>query len=69
MTPLEEIRRLYFQTTQATIQRDFARAIELLKSLANEEERSKAAVYMEGLNEMREGVEGLNCELLVVGCG
>lgn len=53
MTPLEEIRHLYFQTTRATIRRDFARAIELLKSLPNEEERSKAAVYMEGLNEMR----------------
>jgi hypothetical protein len=53
MNALEEIRRLYFQTTRATIQRDFVRAIELLKSLANEDERSKAAVYMEGLNEMR----------------
>ena len=53
MTPLEESRHLYFQTTRATIRRDFARAIELLESLANEEERSKAVVYMEGLNEMR----------------
>ena len=58
MSALEEIRRLYFQTRRATIQRDFARAIELLKSLANEEERSKAAVYMEGLNEMRKEWKG-----------
>jgi hypothetical protein len=53
VTPLVEIRPRDFQTTRATIRRDFARAIELLKSLPNEEERSKAAVYMEGLNEMR----------------
>lgn len=58
MTPLEEIRRLYFQTSRATIQRDFARAIELLKSLPTENERSKAVVYMEGLNEMRKEWKG-----------
>ena len=58
MNPLDEIRRLYFQTSRATIQHDFARAIELLKSLPNEEERSKAAVYMEGLNEMRKEWKG-----------
>jgi hypothetical protein len=53
VTPLEEIRRLYFETTPSTIQEDFARAIDLLKALAGEDERSKAAVYMEGLAEMR----------------
>jgi hypothetical protein len=50
---LEEIRRLYFATSPATIQRDFDRAIDLLKSLSSEAEREKAAVYMEGLAEMR----------------
>lgn len=50
---LEEIRRLYFGTSPATIQRDFDRAIDLLKSLGSEAEREKAAVYMEGLAEMR----------------
>jgi hypothetical protein len=50
---LEEIRRLYFATSPATIQRDFDRAIDLLKSLSSETEREKAAVYMEGLAEMR----------------
>lgn len=53
MTAIAEIRRLYFETKPATIHRDFARAIDLLKTLRDEEERSKAAVYMEGLAELR----------------
>ena len=32
---------------------DVARAIELLKSMEAEEEREKAAVYMDGLSQMR----------------
>ncbi|MCA1560143.1 MAG: hypothetical protein LC753_19315 [Acidobacteria bacterium] len=51
--PLEEIRQLYFKTTAATIERDFDRAIDLLKSMASVEERQRATVYMEGLAEMR----------------
>ena len=53
MDPLETIRRLYFDATPQTIQRDIARAVELLKSLPDEDARSKAAVYMEGLAQMR----------------
>ena len=48
-----EIRRMYFAATPKTIERDFARAIDILKSLKDDEERGKAAVYMEGLNELR----------------
>jgi hypothetical protein len=50
---LAEIRRIYFKTTKRTIDNDLAHAIELLKSLPSEEERDKAAVYMEGLAQMR----------------
>jgi hypothetical protein len=50
---IAEIRRLYFGATPATIQRDIDRAIEILKSLRDEDERSRAAVFMEGLAEMR----------------
>jgi hypothetical protein len=50
---LEEIRRLYFNATAATIQRDLARAVAILKSLPSDDERQRAAVYMEGLAEMR----------------
>jgi hypothetical protein len=53
MTPLEEIRRLYFNATRTTIQRDLARAIDLIRSLPDDEARQKAAVYMEGLAQMR----------------
>ena len=53
MNAIEEIRRIYFETKPSTIQRDFARAIDLLKTLRDEDERSKAAVYMEGLAELR----------------
>jgi len=48
-----EIRRLYFATTRQTIQEDLAKALDLLKSMASEEERERATVYMEGMAQMR----------------
>jgi hypothetical protein len=50
---LAEIRRLYFSTTRSTIDADLARALDLLKSMATEDERERATVYMEGLAQMR----------------
>jgi hypothetical protein len=50
---LAEIRRLYFRTTRHTIDADLARALDLLKSMATEDERGRATVYMEGLAQMR----------------
>ena len=50
---LAEIRRIYFRTSRRTIEHDFVQAIDLLKSLPSEEERDRAAVYMEGLAQMR----------------
>ena len=50
---LAEIRQIYFKTSRRTIENDFAHAIELLKSLPDEDTRQKAHVYMEGLAEMR----------------
>jgi hypothetical protein len=55
---IDEIRRLYFATTPKTIQRDIDRAIDLLKTLKDDDERSKASVFMEGLNEMRREWKG-----------
>ena len=52
-TALEQIRRIYFKTTKQTIENDLAHAIELLKSLETEEQREKAAVFMEGIAQMR----------------
>jgi hypothetical protein len=50
---LAEIKSLYFKTTAGTIERDFDRAIDLLKSIPLPEDRQRATVYMEGLAEMR----------------
>ena len=50
---LAEIRSLYFKTTAKTIERDFDRAIDLLKSIALPEDRQRATVFMEGLAEMK----------------
>jgi hypothetical protein len=49
---LEELRRLYFKASKTTIDRDFDRAIDLLKAMP-EAERPRATVFMEGLAEMR----------------
>ena len=50
---LAEIKRLYYQTSRATIKEDLARAIDLIKLMTSEEERERAAVYMDGLSQMR----------------
>ena len=53
MDPCAEIRRLYYQTSRATIDKDLKRAIALLKTLRTEDERERVAVYMDGLSQMR----------------
>ena len=50
---LAEIKRLYYRTTRQTIKDDFARALQLLKSMDSEEQRERATVYMDGLSQMR----------------
>ena len=55
---IAEIRGIYFKATPNTIQRDLERAIDILKSLKDEDERSRAAGYMEGLNELRKEWKG-----------
>lgn len=53
MNAVDEIKRLYYNATKASIQNDLARAIELLKSLPTEDDRERVAVYMDGLSQMR----------------
>jgi hypothetical protein len=48
-----EIKKLYYNTTRSTIERDLARAIALAKTLPDDEARERISVYMEGLVEMR----------------
>lgn len=50
---LSEIKRLYFKTSAQTIQQDFTKALDLLKSMATDDDRERAAVFMDGLAEMR----------------
>ena len=57
---IAEIREIYFKTTKRTIQHDIVHAIELLKRLPSEEDREKAAVYMDGLAQMRSEWSGKN---------
>jgi hypothetical protein len=52
MDRLAEIKRLYYNATAATIQKDLARAVGLLKEL-DEGDRERAAVFMDGLSQMR----------------
>ena len=55
---LAEIRRLYFATTAKTVQQDLEKALDILKSMNSEDERERAAVYMEGLAQMRKDWKG-----------
>jgi hypothetical protein len=50
---LSEIKRLYYHVTPGTVKRDLARAIALLKEMETEDERERAAVFMDGLSQMR----------------
>jgi hypothetical protein len=53
MDPVAEIKRLYYATTRATIQRDLEKAIALLKTITTEEDRERVSVFMDGLSQMR----------------
>lgn len=52
MSALDQLRQLYFQSSERTIEDDLSTAIALFKQLT-EDERGRAAVFMEGLAEMR----------------
>jgi hypothetical protein len=51
--PVEAIRRLYYAASRGTIARDLMRAIRLFRELPSEAARERAAVYMDGLSQMR----------------
>ena len=52
-TKINQIKRLYFKTTEATVERDLERAVTILKTLPDDATRARAAVYMDGLSQMR----------------
>jgi hypothetical protein len=56
MTPdaiIAAIKQLYYGATRATIERDLAAAIDLLRQLPSDDDRERVAVYMDGLAQMR----------------
>ncbi|MEO8257088.1 MAG: hypothetical protein ABI868_07050 [Acidobacteriota bacterium] len=55
---IAEIRRLYFRTTRQSIDRDLEKALDLLKSIPDENERERATVYMEGMAQMKRDWSG-----------
>jgi hypothetical protein len=55
---LARLERLYYEATPATIADAFDEAIDLLKTLPSETDRERAAVYMEGLAEMKREFAG-----------
>ena len=50
---VKQIRKLYLEATPRTIQGNLNKAGELLKSLPTESARQKAAVYIDGLSQLR----------------
>jgi hypothetical protein len=53
LDPFDEIRKLYFSTTAQTIERDLARALDLVTRMPSDEARERVAGYMHGLAELR----------------
>ena len=50
---IAKIKRLYHDATAATVEQDLAQAVEILKTLPDEDARARAAVFMDGLSQMR----------------
>ena len=50
---IETIKNLYYHTTASTVEKDLKLAVTILKSLPDEKIRARAAVYMDGLSQMR----------------
>ena len=50
---LDKIRQLYFQTSKNSVEKDLSKAVQIFKTLPDEVSRGSAAVYMDGLSQMR----------------
>lgn len=58
LDPFDEIKRLYFTTTAQTIERDIARALDLLTRMPDDDARDRVAGYMHGLADLRKEWKG-----------
>ena len=50
---INQISTLYYRASPKTIEQDVTKAVQLLKLLPDEQTRAKAAVFMDGLSQMR----------------
>ncbi len=53
LDPFDEIKRIYFSTTKQTIERDMARALELLTHMPTDDARQRVAGFMHGLSDLK----------------
>ena len=53
MDKAAQIKHIYLNAARHTIRQDLARAIEILTSMDTEEEQQRAAVFMDGLSQLR----------------
>ena len=58
LDPFDEIKSLYFSTTRETIERDLARALDVLTRMPTDADRDRAAGYMHGLADLRRDWKG-----------
>lgn len=53
LDPFDEIKQIYYSTTRETIERDLARALELLRRMPDDGARQRAAGLMHGLSDLK----------------
>ena len=53
LDPFDQIKQIYYSTSRETIERDLARALELLRQMPDEEARQRAAGLMHGLADLK----------------
>ena len=53
LDPFDAIKQIYYSTTRETIERDMARALELLRQMPDDETRQRAAGLMHGLTDLQ----------------
>lgn len=53
LDPFDAIKQIYYSATRETIERDLARALELLRQMPDDEARQRAAGLMHGLTDLQ----------------
>jgi hypothetical protein len=53
LDPFDQIKQIYYSTTRETIERDLARALDLLRQMPDDDARQRAAGLMHGLSDLK----------------